>query len=284
MQSFLTTLFLCSVTMSALALIYIAATPLLAKRYSATGRYYTWLVLVIGLLIPYRPQLRHAIFQVRVPGTAANLPVAPMGTGTTAAHLAPYIAPTVLPVISWWQLAAVVWLTGSFLFLTYHVIRHTRFLNMTARWSKDITDEQTLDIFQSLKTQMHLFKPVGLKICDSIGSPMMVGFLHPCILLPNADFAADELRFILKHELIHCKRGDLWYKGLVLIATAVHWFNPVVYIMANAIDVLCELSCDREVVRDTGSDTRLSYTETIIGAVPVPVETKDRPVHSFLWR
>ena len=28
-----------------------------------------------------------------------------------------------------------------------------------------------------------------------------------------------------------------------------------------------QLSCDREVVRDTGSDTRLSYTETIIGAV-----------------
>lgn len=268
MQNVLTTLFLCSATMSALALIYIAATPLLAKRYSATGRYYAWLVLVIGLLVPYRPHIRSAMFQVKMPGgTAANLPAVPMGAGITAARLTPHAVPTVLPLISWWQLAAVVWLTGMLLFLTYHGIRHTRFLNMTARWSRDVTEEQTLDLFQSLKTQMHLTKPIGLKVCDSIGSPMMIGFLHPRILLPNIDFAADELRFILKHELVHCKRKDLWYKGLVLIATAVHWFNPIVYVMAKAIDIQCELSCDREVIRDTGSDTRLSYTETIIGVV-----------------
>lgn len=52
MQNFIITLLICSITMSALALLYMAATPLLAKRYSVSGRYYAWLIFVIGLIIP----------------------------------------------------------------------------------------------------------------------------------------------------------------------------------------------------------------------------------------
>ena len=51
MQNFIITLLICSITMSALALLYMAATPLLAKRYSVSGRYYAWLIFVIGLII-----------------------------------------------------------------------------------------------------------------------------------------------------------------------------------------------------------------------------------------
>lgn len=73
---------------------------------------------------------------------------------------------------------------------------------------------------------------------------MLVGFFHPAILLPPVKFAGDELSLILKHELIHFKRHDLWYKALILEATALHWFNPVVYLMAKAAAVQCEISCD----------------------------------------
>lgn len=37
--------------------------------------------------------------------------------------------------------------------------------------------------------------------------------------------------------------------------------------MVKAIDIQCELSCDAEVVRSEGSDTRLSYSKTIIGVI-----------------
>jgi len=95
----------------------------------------------------------------------------------------------------------------------------------------------------------------------------MIGFVNPRILLPKSDIEEDELRFILRHELVHYKRKDLWYKCLVLIATAIHWFNPIVYLMAEAIDILCEMSCDAEVIRSTDADTRQHYSETIIGVV-----------------
>ena len=67
MQGFLITLAACSVTMSALALFYMAVTPLLAKRYSITGRYYAWLVIVLGVIIPFRPRSGNAVVKVHVP-------------------------------------------------------------------------------------------------------------------------------------------------------------------------------------------------------------------------
>jgi beta-lactamase regulating signal transducer with metallopeptidase domain len=86
--------------------------------------------------------------------------------------------------------------------------------------------------------------------------------------------AHDELRFIIKHELVHYKRKDLLYKYLVLAATAIHWFNPVVHLISKAIDVLCEISCDAEVIRNTSADTRKKYSEAIIGVAMYQIKQK----------
>ena len=266
MQGFIITLLICSVTMSVLVLFYMAVTPLLARRYSVMSRYYTWLVFVIGLIVPFRPQFSNAIVKVDMPSNTAA-PIIRMGNDMPVTTPAANALPSALTNILWWQIAGTVWLLGMVIFLVYHVFKHYRFLRLTTRWSKNITDEQMLTIFQNLKTQMGLSTKIGLQFCDCIGSPMMIGFTNPRILLPNVEFAKDELCFILKHELVHYKRKDLWYKCLVLIATAIHWFNPIVHLMAKAIDIQCELSCDAEVVRSTDADTRQYYSETIIGVV-----------------
>lgn len=267
MQSFVIMLLTCSVTMSALVLLYMAITPLLAKRYSEKGRYYAWLIVVIGLIIPFRPQFNNAIVKVEMSAQTATS-IIQIGNGTPVHVPAGNVVfSSALPSISWWQITAAVWLTGVIVFLAYHVIKHYCFVKMTRRWSENITDGQSLSTLQSLKTEMGISKQINLYLCSSVGSPMMIGFVNPRIFLPTADFAHDELRFILKHELVHYKRKDLYYKCLVLIATAIHWFNPIVYLMTKSIDILCETSCDAEVVQSTDADTRQQYTETIIGVV-----------------
>ena len=268
MQGFLVQLLGCSVTMSALALFYMAVSPLLAKRYSAKGRYYAWLVLVVGLIIPVRPQWGGAFVKVELPGGRA-VPTVRIGNGAPMATSVPieHASSAAFPELPWWQVAAAIWLMGALLFLGYHAVRHFRFWKLADRWSESVTDRQTLALLQSLKMQMGISRNIGLRYCDSIGSPMLIGLIAPRILLPKAGFAEDELRFILRHELVHEKRKDLWYKCLVLLATAIHWFNPIIFLMARAIDVQCELSCDDEVVRGTDADTRLHYSETIIGVI-----------------
>jgi len=44
----------CSVTMSVPVLVFFALTPWLSKRYDAKWLYYVWLVIVVGLIIPFR--------------------------------------------------------------------------------------------------------------------------------------------------------------------------------------------------------------------------------------
>lgn len=96
---------------------------------------------------------------------------------------------------------------------------------------------------------------------------MMIGIINPLILLPQTNYSSGELSFILRHELVHWKRKDLWYKALVLLATTIHWFNPIVYLMAKTIAIQCEVSCDAEVVRNTDMNGRRQYSETILNSI-----------------
>lgn len=95
----------------------------------------------------------------------------------------------------------------------------------------------------------------------------MIGFIKPKILLPKESFPENQLEFILKHELIHYKRKDVWYKCLVLFAASIHWFNPVVYLMTKAIGNQCEISCDAEVVQNADFNLRQQYCNAIINMV-----------------
>jgi beta-lactamase regulating signal transducer with metallopeptidase domain len=269
MQKFVFMLLMCSVTVSAIAICYMAMTPMLRKRYSEKWCYYAWLVLVIGLIIPFRPQFNNAPIKVDIPGEMA-------ATTIRVADGTPLIIPTpnenavlslVTPSISVWQITTLIWLAGALVYLAYHLIKYYRFEKMAGRWSERITDEMSIGLLQKLKTEIGITTQIRLYKCLSVGSPMLIGMIRPRILLPNATLAQDELRFILKHELIHFKRKDLYYKTLVMIATAIHWFNPVVHLMGKAIDEQCELSCDAETVSSADADTRQLYSEAIIGVV-----------------
>jgi beta-lactamase regulating signal transducer with metallopeptidase domain len=274
MQDFMFSLFTCSITMSALALFYMAIAPLLSKRYSAKGRYYTWLIVIIGLIIPFRPQFDNAVVKVDVP-PEMTLPIIQIGNGTPVTEPNPTtVPPFFLASISIWQVLMIVWLAGVVVFIVHHAFKHYRFVKLVGRWSEDITDGTVLSTLENLKAEMGISKQIRLQMCASVGSPMMVGFINPKILLSRTDFAKDELRFILTHELVHYKRKDLWYKVLVLMATAIHWFNPIVYMAARAIDMQCELSCDDEVIRSTDADMRQHYSETIIGVAKYQSKVK----------
>ena len=276
MQNFMVSLLVCSLAMSVLALAYMAATPFLARHYSEKGRYYAWLIIVLGLVIPFRPQWGNALFRVEVPSYAPPPVMQAPDWFIPPITLPPidHAINSAAPNISWWQAIAAVWLLGVVVFLIFHGIRHHRFANMTRRWSKHITDEHILSLLELVKSGMGIARRIPIYLCPLAGSPMMIGLIKPRILLPTVELAQDELRFILKHELVHYKRKDLLYKHLVVAATVLHWFNPLVYLMAKAVHALCETSCDAEVLRSVDENTRLCYGETIIGVVNYQAKLK----------
>ncbi len=265
LQEMLIILLECSLSMSVLILLLLALIPWLSRRYAAKWLYCTWLVIALGLLVPFRfhpaaPLIKMSVvpssFQriiAEIPENSAGLPVA---AGTPVHH---HVSALSLP-----QLLFFLWSAGSVVFLLKNIWKHHRFLAMVRRWGKEVKDPETLNLLSRIKEEMGIAGQVDLLICPCVTSPMMIGFYHPAVLLPRVNFSPHELSLVLRHELVHLKRRDLWYKCLVLLATALHWFNPLVYLMGREIDTWCEISCDAEVVKGENLEERQCYSATIL--------------------
>ena len=74
----------------------------------------------------------------------------------------------------------------------------------------------------------------------------------------------EELFFILKHELVHLKREDIYFKLLFVTASAVHWFNHVIWLLKKEADVDMELSCVKRVTQGASYAEWKAYTETLL--------------------
>jgi beta-lactamase regulating signal transducer with metallopeptidase domain len=145
--------------------------------------------------------------------------------------------------------AAIVWAVGAAVFLAVNVKIYRAFKRSVLQESR-ICDT------------VHC--PVKVIASPNATTPMVMGLWKPIVVLPDTQFGEKELAMILSHELVHLKRGDLLVKLLVLIANAVHWFNPAAYSLNKEINTLCELSCDEKVVQEMDAESRRFYGETLL--------------------
>ena len=99
--------------------------------------------------------------------------------------------------------------------------------------------------------------------CSGIHTPMLMGFLHPVILLPE-DIPAGSLEAALAHELTHLKHRDTWYMLLMTLARCVHWFNPLVWLMVRVARRDMELCCDYDLLNGQGEEARRTYGRAIL--------------------
>lgn len=114
--------------------------------------------------------------------------------------------------------------------------------------------------------QHRLRRPIQVRVCDQIDSPLTYGILWPVILLPkNMNFEnTEQLSFILAHELAHIRRFDALSKWLLAGLVCIHWFNPMVWAMYILANRDLELSCDDYVLRLHGRESRATYALTLV--------------------
>ncbi|MDB0438981.1 penicillin-binding protein [Clostridioides difficile] len=97
-------------------------------------------------------------------------------------------------------------------------------------------------------------------------TPLTTGLLKPNIILPKQmDYSNNQtLNFVLTHELVHINRFDNILKLFMLVALAVHWFNPLVWIMLFLLNKDIEFSCDEKVMSIVGEEYRADYATALI--------------------
>jgi len=183
------------------------------------------------------------------------------------------------------------WALGAVISLSIILKNHFSLMRKIKKWSIPVTDKALIKAADEVSSLIKLKRKINLSISPPITTPVTLGLIHPSIILPadtpsneaslgtsdNA-YADTEQRFMLMHEALHIKRGDLWKKLPFLFIRIVHWFNPLVYFISHIVDSEIEMACDAAVLKFTGEEHRKLYGETVL-------QTAKRtwlPVHSFI--
>ncbi|WP_185830502.1 M56 family metallopeptidase [Siminovitchia terrae] len=166
------------------------------------------------------------------------------------------------------QVLFAVWITGVIVTSVWAFFSYQRFMKKMKASCFILSEESEVrKLFNKNVNRMNLSTAIEIAYCNCNMSPVFIGIFKPIIVLPIYKIPNDELDMIIKHELIHFKKKDLWIRRAVLIASIVHWYNPFVYLLQKEVHLWSELSCDEDVVMEMSQTERKKYGETILNMI-----------------
>jgi beta-lactamase regulating signal transducer with metallopeptidase domain len=115
------------------------------------------------------------------------------------------------------------------------------------------SDQRWDALLAGLASRLRLPWSVQLVATECAIGPAVLGLLRPTILLPQAvtdGKSADEIELVLAHELIHVRRGDLWFALLRSLVLSVWWFHPLVWWAGRRASREAERCCDEAVLAE----------------------------------
>lgn len=289
METFLLNLLKTSLLGSLAILAMLVLKPLWRERYRAKTRCWLWLALAVFLLLPVDFSVKNAPVQAAPPkdytlfvGTdkttiqsTDNL-FGDMAekSGQSPAQVRDTIIqrPVTNPEQKTTRYIPVTtilfygYLAGAAAFLLYQGVSYALFRRTVRRWKRDVSRADYASLLSDTARDLGVSAPEMI-VCEAISTPAVTGLLRPRLLLPHEHYDVQELRYILRHELCHLKRRDMLLKLVLLAANAMHWFNPVVYLMLRQADEDIELACDSAATDGLELPERAAYSRTLLAAV-----------------
>jgi len=275
---------LCQTTLAASLLILLAFLVqwLIGRFLSARWLYALWLCVALRLVLPLVPpsslsalNLFHGTTSApAVPEASSPAEVTParrpeaIERQTSGFHKQPVSQkPGTVASFPLSKLLAGVWLAGAIAYLAFVVGQHRRWTRWVTRQTP-VHDPRILKILFEAANMVGYRRRLELYRTDLLATPSLFGWCKPRLLLPAArPFTEAELRLILIHELVHANRGDVLLNWGIIAATALHWFNPLVWFAMRQLRAARELACDEAVIKRLSLDDRKLYGETLINLV-----------------
>ena len=282
-------------TVSLAALVPLILRRLMKKRYPARMVCVVWAILALRLLIPVQLTLPQAPVQV-MPRTSyvvqsdqtafrqAGLPVMQTPTrwvtGTQAQTLSAADTGTV-KTVDVTDILLTLWLAGVIACVLWQGIGYYRLIRSLKGKSRSVERADLHTILQEQCADLVIDREIPLRVSSAADCPMLAGFIHPTLYLPDERISRTDAAFIFRHELTHYKHGDLWLKLLLLAARCLHWFNPLVHLIARFAQEDIEAACDDAVVRGHDGAYRRAYGETILRSAIAQAQKRKALVSCF---
>ena len=267
---------------SILIVLFLAIGPFVRGRIAGRIVFLAWVAVAIRLVIPcsvpvrWSPfgspslvaQPRHMDIPSGFAATAASptqlaeqqpqqLAAQPTSDSGSAEPRAGTLA------ISQW--AAALWMAGVIILAGIRIglaHRFRRQLRRTATTPDPVLNALTAGVSDELG-----IRRLETLVTDLVAAPAVQGLLRPKLLFPPRfaeRFTPDEARFIIAHELGHCRHRDLAAHTLLHTAQVLHWFNPLVWLAARAAKNDCEIACDEFALARLGFANRSAYGATLL--------------------
>ena len=111
-------------------------------------------------------------------------------------------------------------------------------------------------LYQSCLAQMQLKKPIPIYSTAFLHSPVIAGFVKPCIYLPISlisNYNENDMKFMLLHELGHYKYKDALANYFMSLVGVLYWFHPLVWYALKEMKNDREVACDTTVLKQIGN-------------------------------
>lgn len=280
MSSLLTALFSAyavqGALLAAMTLVMLGLGRRLQRRYGARWFCRVWLVLVVlfliplHLLVPDAPAARLTVPDALTqPRTAAGftsdealpraeeaadgsftpeddaIPPAAVDGPSPAASLPQAAGEAGRQLPSLIEVAAGLWLSGVAAVLVWQGLAWSLWYRRVLRLRR-VPDPEWQTALEDAQRQVRLRRPPRLMASAGVGGPLVTGLLRPVLLVPVQAPPREQAALMLTHELTHLRRRDLYFKLMLVLAAAVHWYDPVVWLLLHRASRDIEVACDEQ--------------------------------------
>ncbi len=292
-EKFLLTLFSNSMVTGLIIVLLYFILRSLKSTISAKSIYVVWVVVAISLVLPFRSFIDFGLINLTNNNTVQTSQITTTtsennSTNTTTNEVAQNTVTSANNAVQTTNVAEIsffdkltsflhndmlyktifyIWLLGFAFVLIRYFYKYFMFKKSLSRWSKEITDENILSVYEDIKFKLNISDNIKLIHSPLVHSPMLAGILNQAIVIPSLDVSSEELELILEHELTHYKHKDLYANFIGVLAVSIHWFNPLAKICYREIQEISEIYCDTEVLRNKNKVYRKFYGETIISMI-----------------
>lgn len=267
---------------SCLVVVVLALRPLLRGRIAARIIFWVWLAVAARLLLPFTFPAAWSPFNLAPFAHRENPEIHPQLGPVLPEPTVQMTDPTVgaLPgrtTGGWYflrerpspgQWTALIWGVGFVTLFLARLGAYARFARKLRR-SQEAPDAATALLLAEAVNQIGGRSP-ELTITNAVRAPALHGIFRPRLLFPPgllAQLQPSEIQVILAHELAHDRRRDLLAHALIRLAVFVHWFNPLIWIVARIARHDGELACDEFVTRRLTATDRELYGATLLKIV-----------------
>ena len=281
MANFMIRFLICNVFVSGIVGILLISKWIFRNNLSNRMQYNLWLLL-LGLLavpfIPFRPVSFLQIFSWLRSVRNSSAPHSDVGannvmdtnlSGTTNwmndfALSVNYDTPAVTGYILFG-----IWIVGI-LGMMILVIKSSLRLRTIKRSALPLQNPEVHRLYNRCLNETKITRNIPVYSTAFLKSPIIVGFLKPCIYLPIhliSDYHESDMRYMLLHELQHYRHKDAIANYLMNFAGVLYWFNPVVWFALREMRNDREVACDTSVLKMLDENDYENYGNTLINFV-----------------